>query len=87
VSTGRGLARISPWGLILCAKQRQAVAHYALEGLANKILAAEYRTTLPDAHVFAAEMERAQLIVEERKRLLPKRGVSVAGKRSRKPRR
>jgi predicted nuclease of restriction endonuclease-like (RecB) superfamily len=57
-----------PVGLILCAKQRHAVAHYALEGLANKILAAEYRTTLPDAQVLAAELERTRLVIEERKR-------------------
>ena len=29
-----------PVGLILCARPREAVAHYALEGLPNKILAA-----------------------------------------------
>jgi predicted nuclease of restriction endonuclease-like (RecB) superfamily len=76
-----------PVGLILCAKQRRAVAHYALEGLANKILAAEYQTALPDAEVLAAEMERAQLIIEERKRLVSKHDASVAGRRSRKAKR
>jgi hypothetical protein len=33
-----------PVGLILCAQKEAAVAHYALEGLPNKVLAAEYWT-------------------------------------------
>ena len=37
-----------PVGLILCATKNETVAHYALEGLSNKVLAATYRTTLPD---------------------------------------
>ena len=36
-----------PVGLILCTEHRAGVARYALEGLTNKILAAEYRMTLP----------------------------------------
>jgi predicted nuclease of restriction endonuclease-like (RecB) superfamily len=71
-----------PVGLILCAKQREAVAHYALEGLANKILAAEYRTSLPGEQVLAAEMERTQLIIEERRRLLPRDQPLTARKRA-----
>ena len=39
-----------PVGLILCAQKNEAVAHYALEGLPNKVLATEYRMTLPDEH-------------------------------------
>ncbi len=46
-----------PVGLILCAKQDSAVAHYALEGLPNKVLAARYRLNLPDEKVLAAELE------------------------------
>jgi hypothetical protein len=37
-----------PVGLILCSEKNAAVAHYALENLPNKILAAQYRTTLPE---------------------------------------
>ena len=33
-----------PVGLILCAEKGAAEAHYALEGLPNKVLAAEYQT-------------------------------------------
>lgn len=53
-----------PVGLILCAQRDAAVAHYALEGLPNKVLAAEYRTTLPDEEVLAAEVERTRKALE-----------------------
>ena len=76
-----------PVGLILCAQKDAAVAHYALENLPNKLLAAQYRTTLPDEHVLTAEVERTQLIIAERKRLVPKRGTSLAGRRSWKAKR
>ena len=49
-----------PVGLILCASKGTALAHYALEGLPNKVLAAEYRTALPDEEVLAAELYRTQ---------------------------
>jgi hypothetical protein len=39
--------------LMLCAQKDNAVAHYALEGLPNKVLAAEYKTVLPDAKSIA----------------------------------
>ncbi|HVX85350.1 MAG TPA: PDDEXK nuclease domain-containing protein [Phycisphaerae bacterium] len=37
----------APVGLILCARQNQAVARYSLDGLPNKVMAAEYRLLLP----------------------------------------
>ena len=49
-----------PVGLILCAQKDDAVARYALEGLPNKVLAAEYRTTLPDEELLASEIDRAR---------------------------
>ena len=49
-----------PVGLILCAQKDEAVARYALEGLPNKVMAAEYRTTLPDEALLASEIARAQ---------------------------
>lgn len=55
-----------PVGLILCAKKNAAVAHYALEGLPNKVLAAEYRTTLPDEETLATELERTRTLLERR---------------------
>lgn len=55
-----------PVGLILCAQKDSAVAHYALEGLPNKVLAAEYRTALPDEKALAAELERTRRMLEVR---------------------
>lgn len=55
-----------PVGLILCAQKDHAVAHYALEGLPNKILASEYRTTLPDEKTLATELERTRKQFEKR---------------------
>lgn len=50
-----------PVGLIICAAKGVAEAHYALDGLPNKILAAEYRTALPDEKVLAEELARTRL--------------------------
>jgi predicted nuclease of restriction endonuclease-like (RecB) superfamily len=50
-----------PVGLILCAQKDAAVAHYALEGLPNKVMAAEYRTSLPGEKELAEELERTRL--------------------------
>ncbi|MGH7441173.1 MAG: PDDEXK nuclease domain-containing protein, partial [bacterium] len=52
-----------PVGLILCTRKDEAVAHYSLEGLPNKILAAEYRTALPK------EKEWAQRVMQIQARL------------------
>ena len=46
-----------PVGVILCTQKDAAVVHYALEDLPNKVLAAEYRTTLPDEKTLATELE------------------------------
>jgi predicted nuclease of restriction endonuclease-like (RecB) superfamily len=56
-----------PVGLILCAQKDEAVARYALEGLPNKVMASEYRTTLPDEKELAAEIERTQVMLQSRK--------------------
>jgi len=53
-----------PVGLILCAQKDHAVAHYALEGLPNKVLAAEYRTALPDEKTLVAEIEKTRRMLE-----------------------
>ena len=59
-----------PVGLILCTKKGEAVARYALDGLPNKVLAAEYRTALPDAATLAEEMRRTRETIEERRPFL-----------------
>lgn len=55
-----------PVGLILCARKDHAVAHYALEGLPNKVLAAEYRMTLPDEQILAEELTRTRRKLEHK---------------------
>lgn len=49
-----------PVGLILCSAKDEAVARYALANHESKILAAEYRTTLPDEKMLAEHVERAR---------------------------
>jgi len=56
-----------PVGLILCAQKDGAVAKYALEGLANKVLAAEYRTTLPQERLLVDEIEKTRRQLEQPK--------------------
>ena len=56
-----------PVGLILCAGQDAAVAQYALGGMTNKILAAQYRTALPDEALLAEELRRSRKLLEERR--------------------
>ena len=55
-----------PVGLILCATKGETLARYALEGLPNKILAAEYRTTLPDEKTIAAEIQATRQRIESK---------------------
>ncbi len=55
-----------PVGLILCADKGHALARYALDGLPNKIMAANYKTVLPDAEVLQKELEKTRLLLESR---------------------
>lgn len=55
-----------PVGLILCSQKDEAVARYSLEGLSNKVMAAEYRTTLPDEELLAAEIDRTRQVIDLR---------------------
>ena len=55
-----------PVGLILCSEKDETLAQYALEGLSNKVMAAEYRITLPDETVLAAELDRTRQAMEHR---------------------
>jgi predicted nuclease of restriction endonuclease-like (RecB) superfamily len=50
-----------PVGLILCADKGSTLARYALDGLPNKVMAANYRTVLPDAEVLQQELDKARL--------------------------
>ncbi|MBL8349697.1 MAG: DUF1016 family protein [Burkholderiaceae bacterium] len=63
-----------PVGLILCAGKGAAEAHYALEGLQNKVLAAEYQTVLPDEGLLAEELQRSRSLLERRRSATPADG-------------
>jgi len=56
-----------PVGLILCAEKDSAVAKYSLEGLSNKVLAAEYKLALPDVKRLEKEVEKTQKILLNRR--------------------
>jgi predicted nuclease of restriction endonuclease-like (RecB) superfamily len=56
-----------PVGLILCSQKGVAQAHYALEGLSSKVMAAEYQTVLPAAEVIERELTKAALALALRK--------------------
>lgn len=58
-----------PVGLILCAERGAAEAHYALDNLLNKVLAAEYQTILPDEKLIAEELDRSRRRLELRRRV------------------
>jgi len=58
-----------PVGLILCAKKDKEVAHYALEGLPNKVMASEYRTSLPGKAQLEAELRKTQKALQAYRRL------------------
>ncbi len=55
-----------PVGLILCAEKGATEAHYALDNLPSKVLAAEYQTVLPDENLIAEELERSRRELEKR---------------------
>ena len=55
-----------PVGLILCAEKNEALARYALDNLPNKVLAAEYRTVLPDEKLIAADLQKTRRMLERR---------------------
>lgn len=65
-----------PVGLILCTEKGTAEAHYALDNLLNKVLAAEYQTILPDEKLIAEEREKSRRELELRKRITT--GVSLS---------
>ena len=65
-----------PVGLILCAEKGAAEAHYALDNLPNKVLAAEYQTILPAERLIAKELEKSRRQLEEEKRRTGGRTVS-----------
>lgn len=53
-----------PVGIILCEEKSAGVVHYTLDNLPNKVLAAEYKTILPDEKLLLGEMERTRRMLE-----------------------
>ena len=62
-----------PVGLILCADKGHALARYALEGLPNKVMSANYKMVLPDAEVLQKELENTRRLIESRVTVPPKK--------------
>jgi predicted nuclease of restriction endonuclease-like (RecB) superfamily len=56
----------SPIGLILCSEKDEAVAHYALGKLTNKIFASRYKLQLPDPQILTREVEAERRRLEMR---------------------
>jgi hypothetical protein len=49
------------------------LARYALEGLPNKVMAANYKMVLPDAEVLQKELENTRRLIESRVTVPPKK--------------
>ena len=62
---------LSPSLFILCSEKDEAVAHYALGRLTNKIFASQYKLQLPDPEMLTREIEaerrRLEMRILERK--------------------
>lgn len=69
-----------PVGLILCAEKDEALARYALDNLPSKVLAAEYRTVLPDEKLIAADLQKTRRMLERREAAL--RATTTTRRRS-----
>ncbi len=69
-----------PVGLILCEQKNEILAKYALKNLPNKILAAEYKTVLPDEKLIMSELKKTRKVLEGRTRV--KRNKKIKNKKS-----
>lgn len=49
-----------PVGLILCASKGETLVKYALDGLPNKVLAAEYKMALPNEKILVEELNKCR---------------------------
>jgi predicted nuclease of restriction endonuclease-like (RecB) superfamily len=76
-----------PVGLILCAAEEADVARYALGGMSNQILTAQYRTALPSEEALSEELARTRRGLETRSTPENVRGEVPKPRRSRKRKR
>lgn len=72
-----------PVGLILCSEHDVAVARYSMGNLTNKILAAQYKLTLPDPQLVEKEIEKTRRILEAPERRMHQRQAIAAQVKSR----
>jgi hypothetical protein len=56
----------SPIGLILCSERNDVVAHYALGNMSNRVLAREYRLTLPIEQILVKEISTTRRALQLR---------------------
>jgi predicted nuclease of restriction endonuclease-like (RecB) superfamily len=61
-----------PVGLILCDEENAPVAHYTIENLPNKVLAAKYHTLLPDQNLLTGEIQRTRHLIEAHRPAKPR---------------
>ena len=52
-----------PLGLILCSEKNEAVAHYALGNLHNKVLSSQYKLALPGEKELAKEIAKTRKVL------------------------
>jgi hypothetical protein len=71
-----------PVGLILCAQKNEALARYTLDNLPNKVMAAEYKTALPEEKLIAEELDRTRRLLDARRQSSLSSGAD--GKRTRR---
>ena len=67
-----------PVGLILCSEHDAAVARYSMGNLTNKILAAQYKLTLPDPQLVEKEIEKTRRILEAPERRMHQQQSAAA---------
>jgi len=64
-----------PVGLILCTEHDEAVAHYAMGNLHNKVLAAQYKLNLPAPRTLETEIEKTRRLLESPARQMRRRKI------------
>ena len=67
-----------PVGLILCDASNNALAHYTLDNLPNKILAKEYKMVLPDEKILVEEIEKTRRMLSGRKSKIKNQKSKIA---------
>lgn len=68
-----------PIGLILCTEKDEAVVHYALGGLSNKVFASRYQLQLPAPEILQREIEAERRRLEQRLSLKSTEGLDGQG--------